>query len=153
MIRTQGEFTVDRPVEEVFDYLADVRNELEWNPTIRSAEKITDGPVRSGTRFVGHYKPLGRATVDIVEMDRPRSIRFLADWKRMGFDADFRLSPAGTGTHAEVTLLLQPKGVLKLLAPLIGRQVAQQMRSHGPMMGRAMESREHANPPVHPANT
>jgi uncharacterized protein YndB with AHSA1/START domain len=142
MVTMQETFTIDRPVEEVFDYLADVRNELEWNPTIRSAQKVTEGPIRTGTRFIGDYRPLGRATIDIVEMDRPLSIRFLATWTRLSFDGAFTLAQAGTGTVVHVTLVLQPRGVLKLLFPLIARQVARQMRSHGPLMGSALEARD-----------
>ncbi len=35
----------------MFDYLADPRNELEWNPKVEVMEKITDGPVGLGTKF------------------------------------------------------------------------------------------------------
>ena len=34
--------------EQAFDYLSDLRNELDWNPTVQSVEKLTDGPVGVG---------------------------------------------------------------------------------------------------------
>lgn len=33
-----------RPRAEVFDYCSDIRNEREWNPTIRSVELLTPDP-------------------------------------------------------------------------------------------------------------
>lgn len=36
--------------EEAFDYLSDLRNELEWNPGMDTIEKLTDGPVGLGTK-------------------------------------------------------------------------------------------------------
>ena len=42
--------------EQAFDYLSDMRNELEWNPAVESVEKLTDGPVGVGTRFRAKWK-------------------------------------------------------------------------------------------------
>jgi hypothetical protein len=36
--------------------LSDHRSELEWNPTCQVMEKITDGPVGTGTRFRAKWK-------------------------------------------------------------------------------------------------
>ena len=41
---------------EAFDYFVDIRNELEWNPDAVSMVKLTDGPVRQGTRFLAKWK-------------------------------------------------------------------------------------------------
>ena len=48
--------------EEAFDYLSDHRSELEWNPGIVSIDKLTDGPVGLGTRYLGEVeeRPEGR---------------------------------------------------------------------------------------------
>jgi hypothetical protein len=43
MVHIEGEIVIDRPVEEVFDFVADERNELRFNPQMRRAEKISDG--------------------------------------------------------------------------------------------------------------
>ena len=46
--------------EEAFDYLSDHRNELEWNPGIESIDKLTDGPVGLGTKYLREVRPEGR---------------------------------------------------------------------------------------------
>jgi hypothetical protein len=51
MARIEGEILIDRPVDVVFDYVADQSNEPQYNPQMVRAEKITAGPVREGTRF------------------------------------------------------------------------------------------------------
>lgn len=33
---------------QAFDYLSDMRNELEWNPAAQLVEKLTIGPIGSG---------------------------------------------------------------------------------------------------------
>lgn len=50
-----GSITIARPVEGVFDFVADERNEPVYNPQMRSVEKATPGPIGVGT--------LWRATV------------------------------------------------------------------------------------------
>ncbi|HEX5383825.1 MAG TPA: SRPBCC family protein [Propionibacteriaceae bacterium] len=51
MGRISGEILIKRQVEQVFDYVADQRNEPIYNPRMLHSEKITDGPVGVGTRF------------------------------------------------------------------------------------------------------
>jgi hypothetical protein len=52
MVRVEGEIVIDR-TEEVFDFVADERNEPRYNPKMRRAEQISDGPIGVGTRFRG----------------------------------------------------------------------------------------------------
>jgi hypothetical protein len=53
MPRFQREIVINRPVEEVFDFVTDARNEPRFNPRILlSAEKTTSGPTGRGTCFV-----------------------------------------------------------------------------------------------------
>jgi len=46
-----GQVTINAPVREVFDMVADERNEPRYNPRIVRAEKLGDGPVGAGARF------------------------------------------------------------------------------------------------------
>jgi hypothetical protein len=52
MTRIEGRTSFARPPAEVFDFLADPRNEPAYNPLILSARKLTPGPIGPGTRFV-----------------------------------------------------------------------------------------------------
>jgi hypothetical protein len=51
MARIEGEILLRRPVDVVFDYVADQSNEPQYNPQMVRAEKITAGPVGKGTQF------------------------------------------------------------------------------------------------------
>jgi hypothetical protein len=59
VIRIEGEIVIDRPVEEVFDFVADARNELRYNPRMLRAEKLSPGPIGLGTRFRDEVKSMG----------------------------------------------------------------------------------------------
>jgi hypothetical protein len=59
MAHIAGEVTIDAPVDEVFDMVADERNEPRYNPRIVRAEKVSEGPVGRGARFVAEPKSMG----------------------------------------------------------------------------------------------
>ena len=72
MVVITNQTVVACPPEELFDYCVDIRNELEWNPTAKSMEKLTDGPVAIGTRFLARWKGAPSAIeVECLEFERP----------------------------------------------------------------------------------
>jgi hypothetical protein len=60
MARIEGEIVIGRPVDVVFDYVADQSNEPHYNPQMVRAEKITAGAVGKGTRFRSAVASRGR---------------------------------------------------------------------------------------------
>ena len=59
MARIEGEIVIGRPVDVVSDYVADQSNESQFNLRIVRPEKITAGPVGTGTRFRPVWRPWG----------------------------------------------------------------------------------------------
>ncbi len=77
---------IDRPIEEVFEYLGDLRNELEWNPKVRSMAKLSDGPLGVGTKFQAKWTKSPTLTVECTSYDRPNSWQFV-NWRTDRRDA------------------------------------------------------------------
>jgi uncharacterized protein YndB with AHSA1/START domain len=71
MIEYEFQTTVARSPHEVFDFLVDFRNEPQWEPNCRKAEKTSDGPIGKGTTFSASMKGMGRVESEIVEFERP----------------------------------------------------------------------------------
>ena len=60
MISLRETITVERPIGECFDYVADFRTTAQWDATAYRAQKLTEGPVGLGTQFSVRCKlPLG----------------------------------------------------------------------------------------------
>ena len=75
MARIEGQITIGRPVELVFDYVTDQTNEPLYNPKMVGAEKETAGPIGKGTRFRSAVRSGGRTAEMLIEntgYDRPR---------------------------------------------------------------------------------
>ena len=71
VITVEKEVLVERPADEVFDFLADVRNEERWNPNVLRIESEADGPLTVGGTFEGIYRRGGRMRFELVEAVRP----------------------------------------------------------------------------------
>src|SRR5690349_18480042 len=65
---------IDRPVKEVYDYLADGRNDPQFSPRVLRIERIPETPTAVGTVFRSTVKDAGMKTARefrITELDAP----------------------------------------------------------------------------------
>jgi uncharacterized membrane protein len=124
VIRIEGEIVIDRPVEEVFDFVADARNEPRYNPRMLRAEKLSPGPVGLGTRFRDEVKSMGRpaeVTIEVVGYERPRRLTDSIHLSTMDIRGGLRFDPVPGGTRMRWAWELMPCGVFKLMSPVVGR--------------------------------
>ena len=90
--------------EMVFDYLSDLRAELEWNPACEVMEKLTDGPVGLGTRYRAKWKGSPYVELETVGFDRPLSWSMHNDGPiEVSFTCRLEPFAEGTRLHAEFT--------------------------------------------------
>jgi uncharacterized protein YndB with AHSA1/START domain len=125
MINAHVDIQVAAPREEVFDKLADMRNELEWNEAVTEMRKATEGDIGPGTRFEGKMKRgVGPMQMEIVDYERPNRIRFRGGGRPADVEFTATFASQGEGTGVGATLTLEPKGMAKIFAPMMRRRVA-----------------------------
>lgn len=124
MARIDGEIVIERPVEEVFDVVADERNEPRFNPRMTRAEKISDGPIGQGTRYRAEVAMKGRSMGMVTELtayDRPRRLESTTRMAVMDINGTLTFDPVPAGTLMRWSWELRPRGVLRALTPLLAR--------------------------------
>jgi uncharacterized protein YndB with AHSA1/START domain len=124
MARVDGEIVIDRPVDAVFDYVADQSNEPQYNPQMVRAEKITAGPVGAGTKFRSAVASRGRTAEMLIEItgyDRPHRLASVTTMQQADIRYTLTFEPAGSGTRMRWSGQVRPKGAFRLLGPLIAR--------------------------------
>jgi len=122
MARMGGEVTIDAPVEEVFDLVADESNEPRYNPRIVRADKVSDGPVGTGTRFVAEPKGMGnrgRMTVEILEYDRPRRLHNIVRSWYMQVDGTLTFEQVEGRTRLRWDWDMRLIGPMRVLSPVL----------------------------------
>jgi uncharacterized protein YndB with AHSA1/START domain len=122
MAHIAGEVTIDAPVDEVFDMVADERNESRYNPRIVRAEKVSEGPVGSGARFVAEPKSMGargEMTLEILEYNRPHRLRNLVRSSYMQVDGTLTFEEVDGATRLRWDWDMSLVGSMRLLSPVL----------------------------------
>jgi hypothetical protein len=57
-----GSAVIERPIDEVFAFLADGTNDPKFSPRVQAIRKSTDGPIAVGTVFESKVKDAGMTT-------------------------------------------------------------------------------------------
>ena len=81
-----GSADIDRPIDEVFAFLADGTNDPKFSPRVLEIRKATDGPVGVGTVFESRVKDAGMTTsrqFELTEFEPPAKIRWVERSKNM----------------------------------------------------------------------
>jgi carbon monoxide dehydrogenase subunit G len=122
MISVTSEVTIRRPVEEVFDFLADFRNNPRWCPPELEARNLgEDGGVR---RFEVTVKPGPRTLTSVYEVSvdgRPTRITYSGRNEMADFDGAYDLEEAEGGTRVVMSSNLSVRGPSRLLTPIMRR--------------------------------
>jgi hypothetical protein len=122
MARIKGEILIDRPVDVVFDYVADQTNEPRYNPQMVRAQKITPGPVGKGTQFRSAAASMGRTAEMLIEYtgyDRPRMLASTTTMQQAHISYTLTFEPVRVGTRMRWSGQVRPKGTYRLLSPVI----------------------------------
>jgi hypothetical protein len=139
----EGEITIARPAEAVFDFAADQRNEPRYNPRMVRAEKVTGGPVGKGTVFRSAVHSIGPATKMRCELTGYHRPGWLASCTTMA-EADITgmltFTPVPGGTRMRWAWVVRPKGASRLLSPLISRLGRRQEQAIWTGMKRYLEA-------------
>ena len=125
MPHAENTVTIDRPIEDVFAYLADGTNNPHWRSGVVSIERasgddglgttyrqVLTGP--GGRKIAGDYEVTG--------YERPHRLRFKVTAGPARPTGEVTLATTGAGrTRVTFTLDLQPTGVMRLMSAMIGK--------------------------------
>lgn len=149
MTRIAGEVLIDRPVEDVFDFVADERNEPSYNRDMLRCELLTAGPVGPGSRFAavhrGRRRPV-QMVVEVTEYDRPRRLVSTTRMPVAEVRGVLRFEPVGSATQMYWDWDVCPKRVAWLSAPLVRVVGARQERACWLALKRYLEAETPALP-------
>src|SRR5215210_2709798 len=119
-----GTTTIDRPIDQVFAFLADGTNDKKFSPRVQEIKKLTDGPSGVGTVYSSSVKDAGLKSsreFKLTEFEQPTTI----SWTELTKNAitvpegGYRLEPAGEGaTRMTIWNAFEGHGFGKLLVPV-----------------------------------
>ena len=141
----RGSVVIDRPVEEVFDFLADGTNDPKFSPRVQEIAKTTDGPVGAGTVYASTVKDAGVKTkreFKLTAFERPSKIRWTELSKNMVSvpDGGYDLAPSGAGAELTFFNEFEGRGPGKLFAGFAARAAQKDADAFGERIKQAVEA-------------
>lgn len=139
-MRYSVENEIERPIEVVFAFLSDLRNELVWNPAARSVQMVGDGPIGSGTQFRAEWRNAPSTVVTLSQYASPT--RWATRSRSLGMDVEFvgELEPLGGATRYVATVSVRANGLAVLLLPFAVWAMRHQEAGHRARIKAALES-------------
>jgi Polyketide cyclase / dehydrase and lipid transport len=131
---------IARSPGDVFDYCTDLTREPEWNPKAKRVEKITDGPIGLGTRYEAEFLQESPMTIELVRFERPVAWESLGRSRRMDAKGEGRVSATEDGARLVIRMELKPKGMLRVLLPVLGRFMHKQEERNLAAIKEALEA-------------
>ena len=143
--RFEATAVIDRPIEEVFAFLADGENDPKFSPRVLEIHKTTDGPPGVGTIYASTVKDAGMKTTrefKLTEFEPPTRIRWAEISKNliMAAEGGYDLAPEGEGTRVTIYNVLEGRGLGKLLIPLALRAARKGADDFGNAIKTAVEA-------------
>ena len=144
--RFEATVVIDRPIEEVFAFLADGENDPKFSPRVLEISKTSDGPPGVGTVYASTVKDAGMTTrreFKLTEFEPPTRIRWAELSKNIvvATEGGYDLEPAGEGkTKLPVFNVLAGRGIGKLIAPLALRSARKGAADFGRAIKTAVEA-------------
>ena len=139
MTAIDGEIVIERLVEDVFDYVADERNEPQFNSRMSRVELVTPEPIGAGSRFLAESRMMGGAfevAVEYTVFERPRLLGSRSRSTPRGrkgrslmIEGSLSFEPVPEGTRMRWSWQVETPGALRLISPLLAWMGRRQERA------------------------
>ena len=119
---------ITAPPEEVFDYISDATHWPEWHMDMRHVER-SSGPTGGGVGTVYRYSSkVGGLTIagtlTVTAFEPGRRLAWEGEWAAgLKPRGEYRVDPVPEGALWIAHLTPEPRGAMRLMRPIVGRQI------------------------------
>lgn len=134
---------IERPVEEVFAYLADFENVPAWNYAIESTTKLSEGPVRLGTTYrqVRRIPRRSEESFEVTVFEPGSRLAIRGTLGPFASDLEYRIEPTERGTRVTNEVQLKPRGILGMVGQLASSRVKEAVAKNLGKLKQVLETR------------
>jgi len=141
-----GSTVIDRPIDDVFAFLAAGTNDPKFSPRVKEIRKTTDGPVGVGTVFESTVKDAGMKSsrkFEITALEPPTKIRWTERSKNLitvpdgGYDLE---KVSDTQTKVTIRNTFEAHGFGKVIVGLAARAAAKDAPAFAARIKAAVEA-------------
>jgi len=133
MINLDFSALIDRPVKDVFAFVANPNNMSQWNSAVVSIEQITPGAVGPGTKFKTTGEMMGRrieGEMQVITYEPDTKCAYQMNAGPMQVSLTLGFKTVGTGTKLSLNAQGNPGGVFKLAEGVMAGQIKKMMEGN-----------------------
>lgn len=123
--------TIERPIEEVFDFIADNENDPRWCPAVEEIEQIAGNGAGPGTRYRMRHTPGGtrfEAEVEIVACNPPHSLKWIMTDSGHTLHGTYELEALNGKTRLSQTSEITFEGWLRIPGLIMKGRIAREVK-------------------------
>lgn len=132
MVNVETSIIINRPIEEVFAFVTDIRNSSLWDSGLVDIQQTPQSPLGMGTRITEVRKFLGRkmeTNSEVVEYEPPTKYTRKGTGGPFPITGSLTFEPTAEGTKLTWIFKMQPGGFFALAEPLIARSLKKALES------------------------
>ena len=125
-IRVDVEVIIERPHEEVFEYITNFENNPTWQDGMKMCEFTTEPPLQVGSRYKQVAEFMGREIISEFEVQEYEPNQMIYFQSISGtFPIRIRRSVEQQGRATRVSAIIEgdPDGLMKLFSPFVRRMM------------------------------
>ena len=141
MIQNEATIHINRPVEQVFTFLADTKNLRSWQSGLVENEQLTEGPLRVGSRFrevrrTGPRNSEIQAEITVFEPNKRFATKTLT---KPQVTVSYTFDEENGGTRITYKFVMITSGFMRLLERLIAGSMKKNTDSDFEKLKRILE--------------
>ena len=130
MLKIEKSVVINRPIEEVFEFVINVENLPQWAGPVLEAKQSSEGPLSVGTTQTHVVNFLGRQaeiSYEVTEYEPNKKFSTKATSGPIPMETIYNFEPVAEGTMVKLNGKVDAGGFFKLaepvVAPMLKRQV------------------------------
>jgi uncharacterized membrane protein len=133
MSKIQRSIVIERPIDEVWDFVHDTTKDALWQTTLVESRLLTEGPKRVGTRVQEVRRFMGvrlEMDLELTEFEPNRKSSLKAVSGGIPLSGSYVLEPLDGATRLTVTGELDAHGAFKLAEPVFARITSRELEAN-----------------------
>ncbi|UAL53352.1 SRPBCC family protein [Bacillus sp. CMF21] len=144
MSEFQDQVTVNAPLDQVFNFAADVENAPLFMQNVTKVEKLTDGPVQAGTKYRETREIRGREATAVIEfIEYVPSAKYSVKSEMKGMEAIYHYMFSASGNQTTIRFECEinaKKFTMKLIKPVFVKIMKKEDGDHLQHLKKALEA-------------
>jgi uncharacterized membrane protein len=132
MAKVEVSVVINRPIEEVFAFAANIENNAQWQSGVLEAQVTSEGPIGVGTTYRYVTQLLGRrieADGEVTEYESNRKYSFKSTSGPFPIEGGLTCEAAEGGTKVTLVVEADVGGFFKMAEPLVVRTIKKQFEA------------------------